>query len=96
MILTGFAFKVKAEVDRAFLLLSFLLLFRRQIKIEYCTFRPVRLLLIPGLHECALFLHLLNAVLGLRLLDRLERELPGRVQLEELLEQLGHVGAFLG
>ena len=44
----------------------------------------------------AFVFHFLHPILGLRLLDGLERELPGRVQLEQLLKQLGDVGALLG
>ena len=46
--------------------------------------------------EHALLLHLLHSVLGLRLLYGLQRQLPGGVQLQQLLEQLSHVRALLG
>jgi hypothetical protein len=52
--------------------------------------------LIPGsdatLHDDAFF----GALLRLRLLERLQRQLPRRLQLQQLLEQLRHVRPVLG
>lgn len=47
-------------------------------------------------HERTLILHLLHPVLGLRLLDRLKRELSRLVQFQQLFKKFIHVGAFLG